>query len=427
MEKIAKIPESDYPRVVILGAGFAGLKLARDLSRKKFQVILFDKNNYHQFQPLFYQVATAGLEPSSISFPLRKLFQNKKNIHFRMAEVLSVNKTRKHIQTTIGELSYDHLVVATGATSNFFGIEEIKENALPMKSTTEALQIRNMILEKMEKALSEEDSEGLDVLLNYGIVGGGPTGVELAGALAEMRNTILPKDYPELDFDQMEIHLFQGADRILDGMSLKSSKEAEAYLKKLGVTVHLNAMVNGYKGNTVSLKGGESYKMATLIWAAGVKSEEIKGLGDKMGKTGRLIVDEFNRISGTENTYAIGDIALMEKFGPNGHPQVAQVAIQQASHLGKNFIRRSKNKAFKPFEYKDKGTLATIGRNLAVADLPRIHLKGTIAWVLWLFVHLMAILGVRNKLVIFLNWSWNYFTYDQALRLLIKHKQHSAD
>lgn len=424
MQPIANIHRSEKKRLVIIGGGFAGMRLAKRSLKSGMQVVVIDKNNYHQFQPLFYQVATAGLEPSSISFPLRKVFHRQKgDIHFRMASLEKVNSDKNIVETDIGYLEYDYLVIATGVNTNYFGLENIRRHAVPMKSVSEAIYLRNRILKNFEEALNHEDKEEINALMNVIVVGGGPTGVELAGAIAEMKKYILPKDYPELDFSKMQIRLFEASDRLLAGMSDKSGRKALRYLQKLNVDVKLNTPVSDYDGKTASTPEGE-YVAKTLIWAAGVSGRKIAGVPeDACVKNNRIKVDEFNRMEGSENIFAIGDIAYMETDSyPQGHPQVAQVAIQQADLLSENFRKQQSGKLWRPFCYKDKGSLATIGRKLAVADLPYLHLGGFTAWILWLLVHLMAIVGVRNRLFIFLNWMWNYITYDQSLRLLIRPK-----
>ncbi len=424
MNPIANIPQSSRQRVVILGGGFAGLKLSRKLSKSNYQVVLLDRNNYHQFQPLFYQVATAGLEPSAITFPLRKIFQHQKNIHFRVAEVQKVDPAQKKIVTDIGYVDYDILVLAIGADTNYFKNKNIERHAAPMKSLNEALSLRNKILSNYENALNTNESDKAAALMNIVIVGGGPTGVELAGAIAEMKKFILPKDYPELDFSKMKVQLLEAAPRILGGYSKKSSEKAFAYLEKLGVEVRLNTLVEDFDGREVQLKGGEALNARTLIWAAGIKANTVEGLPESVyGHNQRLIVDRFNSVKGLEDVYALGDMAYMETEAyPKGHPQVAQVALQQATLLYKNLRAVQKNKEAKPFAYTDKGSLATVGRNLAIADLAFVHLGGFVAWALWLFVHLMALVGVKNRLFVFINWAWSYFTYDQSLRLLIHPK-----
>lgn len=425
---IPNIPDSELPRFVLVGSGFAGLKFLKKMKKKKVQIVLLDKNNFHQFQPLLYQVATSGLEPSAISFPIRKILQEQKHIHFRIAEVLEVLPETKEIRTDIGFLSYDYLVMALGANTDYYGQKEIESHALSMKSASDAIYIRNTILQNFETALLQDNMEEASPYLNIVLVGGGPTGVELAGALAEMKKYIFPKDYPELDISRMRIVLYEAADCLLSGMSDSSSEAAKSYLKRLGVEVHLNTRVNNYNGSYLELSDGTTLASKTVIWAAGIRTPSIQGLsGDIVGKQGRFLVDRCNRIHGFGNIFALGDNALMltPKF-PEGHPQVAQVAIQQASNLVRNMDKimdKELSGDLKEFEYNDKGSMATVGRNLAVADLPAFKLKGFIAWLLWSFVHLFTIFGLRNKILTFLNWVWKYLTYDQSLRILIKPKQ----
>jgi NADH dehydrogenase len=422
---IPNIPETGKKRIVIVGGGFAGLKFVQKSLCAHYQLVLLDKNNYHQFQPLLYQVATAGLEPSAISFPLRKVLQKEENIHYRLAEVQEVFPHENEIKTSIGFLKYDFLVLATGADTNFFGQEEIEQNALPMKSAADAILIRNTILENFEKALLRDSPSEMEKYLNIALVGGGPTGVELAGALAEMKKYIFPKDYPELDLNKMRIVLYEGSPMLLAALSDHSSKLSRQYLEKMGVEVHTGIRVTSYDGTTAKLSDGSTFETKTLIWAAGIKPNVLYGLPkESLGRGDRVLVDRHNRLQNYENIFALGDLALMEtpKY-PNGHPQVAQTAIQQATLLAKNLKRLATGKPSKNFEYVNKGSLATIGRNRSVADLPGFKLRGFIAWVLWSFVHLFTIMGVKNRMFVFLNWSWNYFTYDQSLRLLIKPKQ----
>lgn len=424
MKTIPNIPDTERPRVVIVGGGFAGLKLARKLSKKDFQVVLFDRNNYHQFQPLFYQVATAGLEPSAIAFPLRKIFQSVPHLHFRVAHVQKIDPEHKHVITDIGFIDYDYLVLAIGADTNYFGNEQIKRHAIPMKSLSEALALRNALLSTYEAALNESDIRTIESLLNVVIVGAGPTGVELAGAVAEMRNFILPKDYPELDFGRMKVFLLEGGPGVLPGYSEAASEKAEQYLRHMGVDVRLNTLVTDYDGDQVTLKDGTALRSRSVIWAAGVKANEIPGLPEEAyGRARRLIVDRQNRVKGTEDIFALGDQAYMETPAyQKGHPQVAQVALQQAQLLAGNLPKMLRGEATKAFEYTDKGSLATIGRNRAVADLPGVRFQGFFAWLLWLFVHLMALVGTRNRVLVFINWAWSYFTYDKSFRLLINPK-----
>ncbi len=416
------IPSTAQKRIVIIGSGFGGLELAKRLRKSNYQVVIIDKNNYHQFQPLFYQVATSGLEPSSISFPLRKMFRDYDNIHVRVTEVESVDTQKKQIYTTIGELDYDYLVIAIGADTNFFGNENIQDNAIPMKSVSEALYIRNSIFEDFERSVTTPDYDERQGLIDIVIVGGGPTGVELAGALADMKNFILHKDYPELDTKEIDIYLLQGGDCLLKGMSEKASAAALKYLKKLGVDVRLNTRVTDYDGEFVSVKGGDKIRADKVIWAAGICGNKLEGLPENTLTYGRrLKVNRFNQVEGFTDVFAIGDVSYMEEEKyPQGHPQVAQVAIQQAKRLAKNFSCLVKEKSFEPFSYRDLGSMATIGRNLAVVDLPRFKFQGFFAWVVWLFVHLLALIGTKNKIFVFLNWLWNYLTYDQSLRLIIR-------
>jgi len=419
MENNFNLPRNNKKRVVIIGAGFAGLKLAQKLSKSPYQVVVIDKQNFHQFQPLFYQVAASGIEPSSISFPVRKIFQSHSNLHFRTTELLSVNTNEQKVHTRAGELRYDYLVLANGVNTNYFGSKNLEKGSLPMKSTAEAINLRNRILSSFEKANLTEDATEHAKLLSIVIVGGGPTGVELAGAIAEMRRYVLPKDYPELDFSMMKIRLFEAGPRILNGMSDNAGKKALRFLDKLGVEVHLDTRIDDYEGDKVSLSNGETLYARNLIWTAGVSGQYTEGVAKNSYKRGnRVAVDKYNRISDSDNVFVIGDACILsgdEKY-PNGHPQVAQVAIQQAINLARNLKTKGKWKAFK---YTDKGSIATIGRNMAVADLPGFRFSGGFAWFLWLFVHLMAIVGVKNRFFIFINWAQSYFSRDQSLRILI--------
>lgn len=420
---LLNIPETSEKRVVIVGGGFGGLKLALKLYKKNFQVVLLDKNNYHLFQPLLYQVAMSALEPSAISFPLRKVFQ-KTGIHFRMAELETVIPENNELVTDIGQLKYDYLVLATGAKTNFFNQEQIEKYTLQMKSAPDALFIRNRTLENFEKALNKSDEEDVKSYLNVAIIGGGPTGVELAGAMAEMKRYVLPKDYPELDMHNMKIMLFEASPRLLAGMSETASKVAKGYLLKLGVEVHTGTPVVNYDGRTLSLPDGASVDVKTVIWAAGITSARIDGIAESAyGRNNRLLVNPYNQVAGYTNIFALGDNSLMSDASyPNGHPQVAQVALQQANYLSYNLKHLARNQPLKPFHYIDKGSMATVGRHLAVADLPFAKFKGYFAWLLWSVVHLLSIVGVKNKLFVLLNWVWKYITYDQSLRILVKHK-----
>ncbi len=418
------IPETGQKRVVIIGGGFGGLKLARSLSRSDFQVVLVDKNNYHQFQPLLYQVAMAGLEPSSISFPLRKMFQRRKNVYIRVTEAQHIDTDRKRVSTPLGEMWYDYLVIATGADTNYFGNTSLARQVIPMKSVTEAMYLRNAIFGDYEKAISTINYEQRQGLIDIAIVGGGPTGVEVAGALAEMKKYILPKDYPELNCEEIDIYLIQGGDRLLKGMSEQAANAAHRFLTELGVEVLLNRRVVDFDGSQVHMKNGTTLQANKVIWAAGIRGNQLEGLPEEVYVWGRRIkVNPYNQVMGFDAVFAIGDIAYMETPAyPEGHPQVAQTAIQQGRQLAQNLLAIQKGKPLKAFEYKDLGSMATIGRNRAVVDLPRFRSQGFFAWLVWLLVHLYAIVGVKNRLFVFINWVWNYFTYDQSLRLVFKVK-----
>lgn len=414
-------------KVIIIGAGFGGLRLARKLSNKAgFDVTLIDKHNYHAFQPLFYQVATAGLDASDISFPLRKVFHGSKNVRIRLAEVQQVVTAQNKIVTNIGEFDYDVLVIATGAGTNFFGNQSIIDHALPMKTTTEALELRYRFLNNFEKAVSAKNEKDLQSLMTIIVVGGGPTGVELSGAIADMRHYVLPKDYPELDFSKMTIYLLEGQGKTLGTMSEASSADSRRYLEKMGIKVMTNSTLKEYDGVRATLQNGDTIDAATLIWAAGVKGNVPEGIDkDLIAKGDRIKVNHQNRVEGSENVYAIGDVSYLENEAyPNGHPQLSPVAIQQADVLAENLqlIENKSDKPLKEFIYNDKGSMATVGRNLAVVDLskPKLHFRGFIAWIMWMLVHLLLTLGVKNRFSIFSNWVYNYFTYDQNLRLIFR-------
>ncbi|WP_047244788.1 NAD(P)/FAD-dependent oxidoreductase [Maribacter thermophilus] len=417
------IPRSNCPRIIIIGGGFGGVSLVEKLSKKDVQVVLLDKNNYHTFQPLLYQVSTGGLEPDSIAYPLRKVLIGYDNFFFRLAEVTEILAEKKMLKTTIGEISYDYLVIATGSETNFFGNDELEKHAMAMKTIPQSLNLRSLILENFEQALLTDDYHERDALMNFVIVGGGPTGVELAGALAEIKKGILPKDYPDLDTRRAQINLVQGGDRLLNAMSEKASKKAEEFLEELGVQVWKNVRVTSYDGKTVRTKTDLTFETATLVWAAGVKGATIKGLDAKelMAAGNRLPVNEFNQVVGYEDIFAIGDIACMQtEDTPNGHPMMAQPAIQQGRNLGENLIRLLDGKPLKPFEYKDKGSMATVGRNKAVCDLKNIRFQGVFAWFVWMFVHLFFLIGFRNRVVVFVNWVYNYVRFDREARLIIR-------
>lgn len=422
---IPNIPKTHQKRIVIVGAGFGGLALAQSLAKRDVQVVLIDKNNYHQFQPLFYQVAMAGLEPSSISFPLRKVFQHRKNVHIRITKVMAVDTIRQVITTELGDLTYDYLVLGLGTDTNFFGMKNIIENAIPMKSVSEAIYLRNRVLQNLEDALVAESDAAREGLMSIVVVGGGPTGVEVSGTLAEMKKLILPKDYPELDFNLMKIYLFESSPEVLEVMSDNASVKGKEYLQKLGVKVNTGVRITDFDGEFAYTSTNEKIRTQNVVWAAGVKANGIEGFSTEVfGRGNRMKVNAFNQVEGFQNIFAIGDIALMsgdEKY-PNGHPQVAQPAIQQGKLLADNILRFIRNEQPKPFAYKDLGSMATVGRHLAVVDLPFWRFQGAFAWYVWMFVHLMSILGVKNKVMVFINWLWSYFTYDQSLRLIIKPK-----
>ena len=428
MSIIANIPFSQFPRVVIVGGGFAGMKLARKLGQMDFQVVLIDRNNFHQFQPLFYQVATAGLEPSSIAFPMRKAFQDFKNTHFRMAEFLQVSPEKNEIETNLGRLSYDYLILAIGADTNFFGWEDMEKFGLPMKSVGEALRIRNTILENYEKALNTIDETGQQELMNILIVGGGATGVELAGALAEMKKYVFPKDYPEMDFSKMAIYLVEANNRLLASMSPDSSSKAEAYLRSMGVLVYTDTKLVSYEAKRAKTNKDQTFLTEMVLWTAGITVPAIDGIDKaEIMKGGRIHVNRFNQVSPYPNIFAIGDMAFMtEPRYPNGHPQIAPPAIQQGKHLARNLEKLQQGKPMKEFSYSHQGLMATVGRNRAVVELGKFHFGGFIAWAFWLFVHLMSIVGSKNRIFIFLNWMVNYMSYDQSLRLIMKPSRRKA-
>ena len=421
----ANIEHTDKKRIVIVGGGLGGLELAFKLVDNDYQVVLIDKNNYHQFPPLIYQVASGGLEPSSISFPFRRLFQGKKDFFFRMAKVESVNTDKKIINTTVGEIDYDYLVMAFGAKTNFFGNKDIEATTLPMKSVSEAMKLRNTILRNLELALTEEDPARKQALMNIVVVGGGASGVEIAGAVAEMKKNIIARDYPDLDSSQMHIYLVNAADRLLSAMDPVSSKRAERDLKELHVHIRQPQFATEYKDGILKTSAGLEIPTQTVIWVSGICANTVEGFpAESIGHAGRFLTDRFCRVKGVKDVYAIGDVSLVEgdEEYPLGHPQLAQVAMQQAKTVAKNFKAMSKGKELKPFKYKNLGVMATIGRNHAVAEISGKKFGGFPAWALWLVVHLRSILGVKNKTFILLNWVWNYINYKQSLRLILKAK-----
>lgn len=420
------IPKTAQKRVVIVGGGFGGLKLARGLHRTNYQVVLVDKNNYHQFPPLIYQVASAGLEPSSISFPFRKIFQNRRGFYFRMAEVESIDPASGSIETSIGLLEYDYLVLAAGATTNFYGNEHVRRQALPMKTVEEAMKLRNTLLMNFERALTSSSERERDELLNVVVVGGGATGVEIAGALSEMKRFVLPQDYPDLPTERMRIHLIEGSERLLASMSEHSSEAAEHFLRRMGVEIRLGSKVNDYRNRSVLLDDGSEIPTLTFIWVSGVEAVRIgESAPASTGRGGRIKVDAYNRMEGKGNIFVIGDQCILQGDPeyPEGHPQLAQVAIQQGRRLAVNLKRIEAGKPPKPFRYRNPGVMATVGRNRAVAEIGRMKFSGWTAWVLWLVIHLRSILGVKNKIIVLVNWVWNYFSYDQSLRLILSPKQ----
>lgn len=417
------IPRTSFPRIVIIGGGFAGVALAKKLSKQEVQVVLLDKHNYHTFQPLLYQVSTGGLEPDSIAYPIRKILKDFPNFYFRLANVEEIDTEKNKVVTDIGKLKFDYLVVASGSTTNYFGNAEIEKNSMAMKTIPQSLNLRSLILENFEEALLTSDLNERNALMNFVIVGGGPTGVELAGALAEIKKGILPKDYPDLDTRMAQIHIIQSGDCILKGMSDKASQKAEDFLEKLGVQVWKNVRVTNYDGKTVTTNTDLIFETATVVWAAGVKGATIKGLDAEafITRGNRILVNEFNQVKGFDHIFAAGDIACMvtDEF-PDGLPMMAQPAIQQGEQLGNNILRLIEEKPMQPFKYKDKGAMATIGRNKAVVDLKRFKFQGVFAWYVWMFVHLFFLIGFRNRMVVFVNWVYNYIRFDREARLIIR-------
>ncbi len=413
---------NEISKIVIIGAGFGGIELAKVLRNKPIEVLLIDQHNYHNFQPLMYQVATGGLEPGSIAYPVRRIFRRNRNVTFRMAEVQEVKPSEKKLLTSIGEIRYDYLVIATGSQNNYFNFEPVKDQLLTLKSIPEALNLRSYIFQNLEKALANEGDEPLEEITNIAIVGGGPAGIELAGALAEMKRYVLPKDFPELDLSKMSINLYEAAPKLLAAMSEEASAKSLTYLKQLGINVFLNARVHAYDGSKITLEDNSCFRTDTVIWTAGVKGAPIKGLPeDAIIGGNRIAVNEFNAVKGVDRIFAIGDVAAhITPEEPKGLPMLAPVAQQQGKLLAKNILRLTKDESMKAFDYSDNGVMATIGRRKAVVDLKVWKFQGTFAWLVWMFVHIMSLVGFRNKIVAFFDWMVNYFTYDRPLGLIIR-------
>jgi len=413
---------SNRQKVVIIGAGFGGIAMAKSFKNKNVEVMLIDQNNYHNFQPLMYQIATGGLEPYSIAYPVRRIFRGYRNLRFRMATVESVNTKSKTLKTSIGDFSFDYLIIATGSQTNFFNLDPIKNELFTLKSIPDALNIRNFIFQNLEKALAKPKDEMLNEILSIAIVGGGPAGIEIAGALAEMKKYVIPKDFPDLDVSKMQINLYEANDKLLKVMSEEASAKSLEYLKQMGINVNLNSRINSYLNDKLSDTKGNIFYTDTVIWTAGVKGAPIEGLPKESIISGnRILVDQFNQVLKTDSIFAIGDVAsCITEENPKGLPMLAPVAQQQGKHLAKNINLKFKGKPMLPFTYKDRGTMATIGRKKAVVDLPNLKFQGAFAWFVWMFVHIMSLVGHRNKVFALLNWATNYFTYDKPLGLIIR-------
>jgi NADH:ubiquinone reductase (H+-translocating) len=421
-----RIADLGKPRIVIIGGGFGGLELAKGLAGFKVQTVLFDKFNHHCFQPLLYQVASSGLDTGSIVFPFRRRFGKQQDFFFRLGEVTAIKPEENYIETSIGGVKYDYLVLANGASTNYYGMKDVEEFSMPLKNIIDSIKLRNRIIQNFEAALLTDDVELMNSLMDFVIVGGGPTGVEMAGALAELKAHVFPQDYPELQLSHMDIHLVEATGRLLNGMSDVAGEKALQYLQEMGVKVHLNTAVKSYDSHQVTFNNGNKLMTKTLIWAAGVKVNAVHGLGaEAIGRAGRIKVDEFNRVKGYENIFSIGDACIMEEVDKNfksGHPQVAPPAMQQGRLLAENIKRLISKKPLKPFLYKDQGSMATVGRNRAVVDLKTpisIKTQGTIAWFIWMFVHLMSLVGARNRVLVMINWLSSYFSYDKSNRVII--------
>jgi NADH dehydrogenase len=417
------------PKIVIIGAGFGGIAVAKSFKNEPVDVLLIDQHNYHNFQPLMYQVATGGLEPGSIAYPVRRIFRKYKNVSFRMAEVFSVSLKENNLSTSAGTISYDYLIIATGSQNNFFNFEPVKDKLLTLKSIPDALNLRSFIFQNLEKAMEENQKEPLDEILNIAIVGGGPAGIELAGALAEMKRYVIPKDFPGLDVSKMSINLYEAAPKLLSVMSDNASAKSELYLKQLGINVFFNAKVDAYDGSKITLADETTFNTDTVIWTAGVKGAPINGLPKEVIVGGnRISVNEYNQVLGFETIFAIGDVAShLSAVNSKGLPMLAPVAQQQGEQLSKNVLRHIASKPLEIFKYKDKGTMATVGRKKAVVDLPKWKFQGTFAWLVWMFIHIFSLVGFRNKFVAFVDWFSNYISYDRPLGLIIrpyKRKEH---
>lgn len=417
------------PKIIIIGAGFGGVKMAKSFYKKPVEVLLIDRNNYHNFQPLMYQVATGGLEPGNIGYPVRRIFRKYKNVNFRMAEVLKIDVQNNRVSTSIGDMDYDYLVLASGSENNFFNFEPVKDRLLTLKSLPDALQIRNWIFQNLERALAKNREQSLEEIMNIAIVGGGPAGIELAGALAEMKKYVIPKEFPELELSRMSLNLYQSGPKLLAAMSEQASEKTLDYLTEMGVNVYLNTRVSGYENNAIVLEDGSRFVTNSVIWTAGVKGALIDGFPEEaILKGDRLSVNEFNQIIGLQNVFAIGDVsAYTSPEEPRGLPMLAPVAQQQGKQLAKNILKHLKNEPMQPFEYRNRGVMATIGRKKAVVDLPNIKFQGGFAWVFWMFVHVFSLVGFRDKTVTLIDWVVSYFSYDQPLGMILRSGEFKKD